>query len=55
MVLIVRKTFLDESDLNADKSPNTYKTPDDEVLEDIQRQMHISDSFKDKSIDEITP
>ena len=36
------------------RAPSTYKTPDDEVMEDIQRQFHISDSFKDKNMDEMT-
>ena len=48
------KTLADESGLKVDKSPNKYKNLDDEIIEDMQRQMHISDSLKGKSIDEIT-
>ena len=48
------KTLVDESGLKVDKNPNKYKNLDDEIIEDMQRQIHISDSLKDKSIDEIT-
>ena len=51
----VGKTFSDYNELKAEKIPRTYKTPDDEVMEDMQRQFHIPDSLKDKSMDEITP
>ena len=49
-----KKTLVDESILKVDKSPNKYKNLDDEIMEDMQGQLHISDSLKDKSIDEIT-
>ena len=51
-----RKTLEDESGLKADNKPQSkYKRLDDDVIEDMQRQMHITDSLKGKSIDEITP
>ena len=49
------KTLVDESGLKVDKSPNKYKNLDDEIMEDMQGQIHISDSLKDKNIDELTP
>ena len=48
------KTLVDESGLKVEKSPNKYKNLDDEIFENMQGQLHISDSLKDKSIDEIT-
>ena len=50
-----RKTLEDESGLKADNKPQSkYKSLDDKVFEDMQRQMHLSDSLKGKSIEEIT-
>jgi hypothetical protein len=43
-----------ESELKAANSPKKYRCLDDEVLEDMQRQMHITDPLKSKSIEEIT-
>ena len=43
-----------ESGLKADKSPNKYKYLDDKVIEDMQRQMHITNPLKGESIEEIT-
>ena len=43
-----------EKGLEVDKSSNKYKNLDDEVIEDMQRQMHITDALKGKSIEEIT-
>ena len=48
-----KKTLVDESRLKVE-SPNKYKNLDDEIMENMQGQFHISDSLKDKSIDEIT-
>ena len=45
---------VDENGLKADKSPKKYKSLDDEVFEEMQRQMHITDPLKGKSIDELT-
>ena len=36
------------------KAPNKYKSLDGKVIEYMQGQLHISDSLKDKDIDEIT-
>ena len=49
-----KKTFVDESILKVDKSPNKYKNLDDKIIEDMQSQINIFDSLKGKSIDEIT-
>ncbi len=43
-----------ESGVNADKNRNKYITSDNEVLEAIQRQMHITDPLEGKNIEEIT-
>jgi hypothetical protein len=47
----VGKTFSDCGELKAEKIPRTYKTPDDKVMEDMQRQFRMPDSLKDKSMD----
>ena len=48
------KTFVSESEVKADNSPNKHKYLDDKVFEDMQRQMHITDHLKGKSMEEIT-
>ncbi len=49
------KTLADESRSNAENKPQgKYKRLDRDVIEDMQRQMHITDPLKDKSIEEIT-
>jgi hypothetical protein len=48
------KVLVDKSEVKVDKSPNKYKCLDDEVFEDMQRQMHIADNLNGKSIEEIT-
>ena len=49
------KTLADESRLKTEnKSQSKYKNLDDEIIENMQRQMHIKDPFKGKSIDEVT-
>ena len=49
------KTLTDESGLKADNKPQSkYKKLDDEIFEDMQRQLHLTDSLKDKSIEEMT-
>jgi hypothetical protein len=48
------KTFVDENGLRVDKSQSRYKRLDDNVFEDMQRQMHITDHLKGKCIEEIT-
>ncbi|HYO07081.1 MAG TPA: hypothetical protein VER14_08860 [Phototrophicaceae bacterium] len=45
---------MDENGLWVDKSPNKYKNLDDEVFEEMQRQMHITNHLKGKSIKEFT-
>jgi hypothetical protein len=49
-----KKKLADENGLEDDKTPNKYKRLDDKVFEDMQGQLHISDSLKDKNIDAIT-
>ncbi len=49
------KTLGYESRLKAEDKPQTkYKKLDDEIFEDMQRQLYLTDSLKDKSIEEIT-
>ena len=49
------KTLADESVLNVEKKPQSkYKRLDSDVIEDMQRQMHITDSLKDKDIEKLT-
>jgi hypothetical protein len=48
------KALVDKSGVKVDKSPKKYKSLDDEVIEDMQRQMHITDHLKGKSIEELT-
>jgi hypothetical protein len=48
------KTSADKSGLMADRSPNKYKRLDSDVIEDMQRQMHMTDHLKGKSMEEIT-
>jgi hypothetical protein len=51
-----RTALVGESGLNVENKPQReYKRFDSDVIEDMQRQMHISDPLKDKSMDEITP
>jgi hypothetical protein len=50
-----RKTLEDESGLKADNKPQSkYKKLDDEIFDDMQRQIHLTDSLKGKSIEEMT-
>jgi hypothetical protein len=49
------KTLGDESGITDGNKPQSeYKKLDDEIIEDMQRQLHISDSLQYKSIEEIT-
>ena len=48
------KTLAGENELKADNCPTKYKNLDDKVFEDMQRQMHITDALKGKSIEELT-
>jgi hypothetical protein len=49
------KTLVGESGLKVENKPQSkYKKLEDEIMENMQGQLHISDPLKDKSIDEIT-
>ena len=51
----VGKTLADESELMVENKPQSkYKNLDDEIFEDVQRQLHLTDSLKGNSIEEIT-
>ena len=48
------KTLLDESGLKVDdKNQSKYKNLDDEIFEDMQRQLCVTDSLEGKSIDKM--
>jgi hypothetical protein len=49
-----KKTSAGENGLEGYKTPNKYRSWDDKVFEDMQHQIHFSDSLKDKNIEEIT-
>ena len=38
----------------SDTGASKYKNLDDEIFEDMQRQIHLTDSLKGKNIEEIT-
>ncbi len=49
------KTEMDDGGLNVhNKDPDKYKNLDDEIMKDMQRQVHIADSLKGNSIEEMT-
>ncbi len=48
------KTLADKSRLKVDKNPNKHKDLDSDVIEDMQRQLHITNPLKGKSTEEIT-
>ena len=49
------KTLMDKSGLKVEENPQSkYTKLDDEIMENMRGQLHISDSLKDKSMEEIT-
>ncbi len=49
------RKLVDESGLKVgDKPQIKHKRLDSDVIEDMQRQLHITDPLKDKSIEELT-